>query len=114
MLNRKVEKLSFVTSFPKGAQIYSVSRSSLANLIAIGGVLLAYYVLADLIPDIRGDKIMWESAGVITPGRIWFLRRTPEDFENFLEYVRVETKADVFGVLRSPDNISVAVKPTDC
>lgn len=107
VFNGKVNGLSFVTSRPQDFQVNGDLRGILASSVSVGDVVLAYYVLADLTPEIRGDQVVWQSAN-ITPGKVRFLRGAPGEFLNFLEYARAETKADVFGVLRSPEGSTLS------
>jgi hypothetical protein len=109
IFNGKVNGLSFVTSRPQDFQVNGDLRGILASSVSVGDVVLAYYVLADLTPEIRGDQVVWQSAN-ITPGKVRFLRGAPGEFLSFLEYARAETKADVFGVLRSPEGATLSGK----
>jgi hypothetical protein len=110
VFNGKANALSFATSRPHGFQVNGNLRGILASSVSVGDVVLAYYALVDLTPEIRGDQIVWQSAK-ITAGKLRFLRGAPGEFLSFLEYARAETKADIFGVLRSPEGAALPEKP---
>lgn len=84
--------------------INAPTSTLLINYVRIGDVILAYYIIVDLAPEINSDYVIWRSVRII-PGQIRPLRGMPGEFANFVEYARTETKADMFLVQGSPEDI---------
>jgi hypothetical protein len=105
LFNNRVESLSFVTNRHQDAEISCAPRTLLASYVIVGDVVIGYYLLANLTPDVGENQIKWR-AGSITPGKIRYLRRARGDFNHFLESARKEMHVDNFGVLRPLENIS--------
>jgi hypothetical protein len=79
-------------------------RRLLAGYVGIGDVGLAYYAVADLMPNVSGDQVNWSSVG-ITPGKVRFLRGGSASFADFVKSATAETEVDVVGVLREPEGV---------
>jgi hypothetical protein len=100
-LNGKVNELTFRTTRPEGAiEADTPTRTLVVNYARIGEVILGYYILVDLVPEVSAD-LVWRSQR-IAPGQIRQVRRASEDFANFVEYARTETNVNMFLVQRSP------------
>jgi hypothetical protein len=101
-LNGKVSGLVFRTTREEGIiETDTSTRTLVINYVGIGDLLLGYYTLVDLVPEISADHVVWRSLKII-PGQIRPIIRASEDFANFVEYARTQTKVDMFLIQRSP------------
>jgi len=110
LLNGKVNELTFRTTLSEitPVQIETPTRTLVADYVSVGNVILAYYTLADLVPEIGSDHVLWRSVR-ITPGQIRPLRMASGDFSDFVEYARQESNIEMFLVRRSPEDILARV-----
>jgi hypothetical protein len=104
LFNGKVNGISLRTTKPDGAEIDTPARTLIANYVRVGEVIIVYYILVDLLPEIGADYIQWTSIRII-PGQMRPLRKTSGDFANFVEYAMKMTGVKMVLVQRSPEDI---------
>jgi hypothetical protein len=105
LLNGQVNEICFRATRPETPVTNAPMDTLVINYVRVGDVILAYYTIVDLAPEINSDYVLWKSIR-ITPGQIRPLRRAPGEFANFVENARAETKTDMFLVQRSPEDLS--------
>src|SRR5262249_4200995 len=105
-LNGKLNELAYRMTRPEEPiDTNSPTRTLVVNYVRIKDLILAYYMLVDLVPEISSHHVVWRSVRII-PGKIRPVRSTAQDFANFVEQARTETNVNMFLVQRSPEGAS--------
>ena len=107
-LNGKAGGLSFASERPTGLHVSGLMRALFAGCVELGDLLLAYYLLADVVPETSGDRIIWRSVR-IDHAHVRTLRGTVEEFIPFAKEVGAEKGADMVITIQHAKNDVLAL-----
>jgi hypothetical protein len=96
-----ISPLSFQTELSEDVALPDKLDAIYANFMPIAGVTLAYYAVAELVPEPRADKIRWRSRS-ISPREIVVLHKFPEGYQEFVDRAKAKERIDNVMMAQAP------------
>lgn len=97
----QVSSAEFVTEWKEGAEVFEKIELTLVNFVAISGLTLAYYAVADMTSSRRADRIFWKSRS-IDAREIMVLPKFPCGYQAFVDQTKRATNNSNLVVANPP------------
>lgn len=85
--------IGFLAKWPPETPVPDKLDLLYVNYVQMAGVTLAHYSVAEMLPQTREGRIVWQSE-TVSPREITFIRDFPADYERFIERAKRKVNLD--------------------